>query len=416
MTANYTKLNSALNIGLLTPSFRGYNVQDGGIASHFAELADALAAEGHRVTVITSAPRTGSARDTDPSHIAFAPFAIEMPRWLDRVTGLRWQLHSLAGLRHRAWRAARKLSLVETSRQLDIIETTSSGVLGLSYLQERHRAPIVTRISTTAAQLVEHNNSHPRWPERVEQRWERQLVEASDARLTHTEHHREAICQQWSLTKGSIALVPHGITLPPAEDLPTTHDNTDVQVLFVGRFEHRKGIDTLLESIPLVLTRCQTVRFRLIGADAGNWRSKFWESHPTLRREQVEFSGNVGATELQAAYRNCDLFVAPSRYESFGLIYAEAMAWGKAAIGCRVGGVPEVIEHGATGYVIPPESPNALADAIVALVHDRNLRAAMGQAARARVEKHFSHAALAAGSVALYSEVIAATAERRKTR
>lgn len=83
-------------------------------------------------------------------------------------------------------------------------------------------------------------------------------------------------------------------------------------------------------------------------------------------------------------YRDCDVFAAPSIYESFGLVYLEAMAHGKPAIGCLAGGVPEVVVDGATGLLIPPGDSAALARAILKLAQDEPLAEQMGAAGLAR--------------------------------
>lgn len=394
-------------MALLTPAFRGYNAQEGGIASHFDELAEALQSRGHSVTVVTPLPnRNHQAKPALDTKI-FAPFSATMPMWLHKLTGLRWQLHSIAGALYRSKSAAKTLAKVAAEKQFEVVETTSSGCLAMSYLKLRQRAPVVTRISTTAAQLVSHNDSLAGWRDRIEQRWESRLVRLSDCCVTHTNQHREEICLQWNLPSESVSIVPHGIRIPNINQLLPPKNSEAIEVLYVGRFEHRKGIDILLEAIPQVLARLPGARFKLVGIDKRNWQQNFWEVNSHLPRERVTFLGNIDDACLKEAYRTCDVFVAPSRYESFGLIYAEAMAWARPAIGCQVGGVPEVISDGETGLTIPAGNAVALADAVCKLANNPRTRANMGIAARLRVEKRFSHAALAAASLALYTQVIA---------
>jgi glycosyltransferase involved in cell wall biosynthesis len=119
----------------------------------------------------------------------------------------------------------------------------------------------------------------------------------------------------------------------------------------------------------------------------------------------VRFVGYVDDNELKDYYRNCDIFVAPSLYESFGLIYLEAMAWGKPVIGCDAGGALEIIEGGETGIIIQPEDENALAEAIIKL-KDEILRSEMGEKGRRRVENDFSNKIMAENTYKIYNNIL----------
>jgi glycosyltransferase involved in cell wall biosynthesis len=84
------------------------------------------------------------------------------------------------------------------------------------------------------------------------------------------------------------------------------------------------------------------------------------------------------------------VFTSISHSESFGVAAVEASACGKPIVASDVGGLPEVVEHGVTGFIVPPRNPAETADAIEKLVLDRNLRARMGSAGRYRVKKLFN--------------------------
>ena len=109
---------------------------------------------------------------------------------------------------------------------------------------------------------------------------------------------------------------------------------------------------------------------------------------------------------VQDAYANCDIFVAPSRYESFGLIYIEGMSYAKPVIGCNIGGASEIIEDGYNGLLANVNDPDSLAEKIISLVKNENLRQIIGINARKTVEDKFSGKRLAISSVAYYNGVI----------
>ena len=99
--------------------------------------------------------------------------------------------------------------------------------------------------------------------------------------------------------------------------------------------------------------------------------------------------------------------MAPSLYESFGLIYLEAMNYAKPVIGCRAGGIPEVIDDGVSGLLVDPEAPEQLAAAILRLVASPTLLHEYGLAGRQRLLAHFTHVAMAQQFAALYRRVLA---------
>jgi len=88
-----------------------------------------------------------------------------------------------------------------------------------------------------------------------------------------------------------------------------------------------------------------------------------------------------------ALWRRADVFVMPTRGEAFGMVFQEAAAAGVPAIGTRIGAIPEIVQHGATGLLVPPGDPRALIDALHRLIGDAALRMRMGAAARARIEQ-----------------------------
>jgi glycosyltransferase involved in cell wall biosynthesis len=173
-------------------------------------------------------------------------------------------------------------------------------------------------------------------------------------------------------------------------------------LLFVGRLESRKGIDLLLKVAPRILSKFPDLVLDIVGddtiprADGITYKEEFLALDlPRGVRNRITFHGRVDEEELRQFYRNCDIFVAPSRYESFGLIFLEALVFGKPVIGCAAGGGPEVIKDGKTGILVKPENEQALEKALVTLLCDPDLRTKMGRAARADYEKRFTADVLA---------------------
>ncbi|HLG50721.1 MAG TPA: glycosyltransferase family 4 protein [Chloroflexota bacterium] len=117
--------------------------------------------------------------------------------------------------------------------------------------------------------------------------------------------------------------------------------------------------------------------------------------------------------DLPRAYALADIVIYPTTGEEpFGLVPLEAMACARPVIVSRSGGLVESVVDGVTGYIIPKEDPEALADRILHLLRDDALRRRMGQAGRQHVERHFSRQRMADQTVALYQAALAAGRER----
>jgi hypothetical protein len=207
---------------------------------------------------------------------------------------------------------------------------------------------------------------------------------------------------------GRIVTIHHGIEDRAGSRAPRPADDRR-RVLYVGRFEYRKGADLLLAAIPSVIAAMEGgIQFDLVGADrprdrsGETFRRRFEREHGDLvRRELVRFHGHVPDDALDAFYRDADLFVAPSRFESFGLIYIEAMMHGLPTVALASGAATEIFDHGVTGHLVAEPSATALASALREMLRqdDEALRT-MGSAARVAFEARFTRAQMARSFVA----------------
>jgi glycogen(starch) synthase len=206
-----------------------------------------------------------------------------------------------------------------------------------------------------------------------------------------------------------VRVIPLGI--PDVADYAAPREDQMVEVLFVGRFEHRKGIDVLLGVIPDLCNRFPNVRFLLVGADLESQQGGmgYKERFESVNRhaaflDRVYFLGEVA--DVSEYYASCDVLVAPSRYESFGLIYLEAMRFAKPVLGCRVGGIPEVVEHGVTGYLAEPGDPHTLSKWLEVLIRDSEVRLTLGCAGRRRFETAFPRRVMVERTIDFYRDLL----------
>ncbi len=203
-----------------------------------------------------------------------------------------------------------------------------------------------------------------------------------------------------------LAIVPLGVDTErfrPPRAPPAPHPTT---LLFVGRMRHYKGVDVLLRALPALP---QDVRLLLVGD--GPKRAEWEAMSASLNlHERVAFLGDVPEGSLPSLYRDADVFVLPAttRAESFGTVLVEAMASGLPCITTEVGsGTSYVVEHNVTGFVVPPRSPETLADVLNRLVADPALCARMGAAGRERAVRLFRFEDMLARVEAVYREALA---------
>lgn len=152
-------------------------------------------------------------------------------------------------------------------------------------------------------------------------------------------------------------------------------------LLSVGHLIPLKGHRYVLEAVAQLKQELPDIRYRVIGDGAA--RADLERQVRDLGiGEQVSFLGRLPHHELAPHYASCDIFVLPSSPEGFGIVYLEAMSFGKSVIGCQGEGISEIIEDGRTGVLVPPQDAAALVDAIRGLAHDLTRVARIGSEAR----------------------------------
>jgi glycosyltransferase involved in cell wall biosynthesis len=138
---------------------------------------------------------------------------------------------------------------------------------------------------------------------------------------------------------------------------------------------------------------------------------KAYQALPAAHRARTRRLGAVGGQQKRDMLAATDLFVLPSRVDSFGIVYLEAWAYGVPVVGCRAGGVPDVIDHGRDGMLVSFGDEEELAATIKALLADPDRRRTMGHRGRSKVEARYTWDQIYQGLLAIYEEV--ATLSRR---
>ncbi|MGQ0537584.1 MAG: glycosyltransferase family 4 protein [Gemmatimonadaceae bacterium] len=180
----------------------------------------------------------------------------------------------------------------------------------------------------------------------------------------------------------------------------------------VSRLVPRKGQDMLIRALPRVALRVPDVRLLIVGSGPHEGALRRL-AHRSAMGERIVFAGAVPYAELPGYFRAGDVFAMPCRARWFGLdvealgaVFLQAAAVGRPVIAGRSGGAPEAVRHGATGLVVDPTSPDAIADALIALLGDPQRAAAMGAAGARWMHEEWTWDAIAARLQAQLAEAL----------
>jgi glycosyltransferase involved in cell wall biosynthesis len=182
-------------------------------------------------------------------------------------------------------------------------------------------------------------------------------------------------------------------------------------ILFVGHFGLRKGIFYVIRAMKSVRAEFRDAHLVCVGGTPA-WLGKN-DFKQVLKGEMqrngvedcVTLLDAVKNTELIEFYRHSEVFVLPTYYEAFPKVVVEAMSCGKPVVATRTGGIPELVDDGETGLLVPFGSPEAISEKLILLLEDGEMRAAMGRRGRERVERLFTWHAVAERTKSAYDEL-----------
>ncbi len=184
---------------------------------------------------------------------------------------------------------------------------------------------------------------------------------------------------------GDYKVIPNGVDLKAFQGVPPFarwHDGTP-NILYVGRFESRKGLTYLLKAYRTL--RREGIDCRLLVAGTGPQEREVRRYIATRRLGGVELLGRISEADKIRAFATADIFCSPATgSESFGIVLLEAMASGTAIVCSDIHGYKGVVRRGEQALLVPPKDPAALAEALGTLLHNPGLRTKMGESGRER--------------------------------
>jgi glycosyltransferase involved in cell wall biosynthesis/LmbE family N-acetylglucosaminyl deacetylase len=278
---------------------------------------------------------------------------------------------------------------------------------------------------------------HGDWLSELDHDFVAPAVRAVDQVITCSDHLGTRADRVWSGPAWRRVTVPNGVDESWLE--VERAESPSPEILFVGRMSPEKGLHHLIEAFIDIAGRHTEVRLKIIGphallpresivdvAEDADIRAlerfyrgpKYWDQLeamiPPALADRIDFIHSMPQRQLVDHYRTAAMLVNPSLSESFGMSLVEAMSVGCPVIGTTAGGMPEVVDEGVTGLLVPPADTAALSAAIEALLADPALRRRMGEAGRVRVAGRFTWDSIAESVSTVYAGIMTGVRKERR--
>lgn len=250
---------------------------------------------------------------------------------------------------------------------------------------------------------------------------EKRIVIEADHIIAECPQDREDLIQYYQADPQKITVIPCGFSEQEFHPMDRqlarmvlNIETNDFIILQLGRMVKRKGVDNVIRALSKVRDKSLPVRLIIVGgeseqADATNNAeiARLQDIAEAERvRDAIVFAGRKNRDLLKYYYAAADIFITTPWYEPFGITPLEAMACGTPVIGSNVGGIKYSVDDGRTGYLVPPEDPDALAGKISELLQNPELLKKMRHNAIRRVQFHFTWAKVADRVRALYERIL----------
>jgi len=349
-------MRGRLKVGIVSPY--GYP-HPGGVNEHVRYTYEAMRRLGHDVWIITS--KYGKERESEGHIIRLG-------------TGYAFPANGSMGRVTLSWRFKRRARELLAEHRFDVLHFHEPLVPFLS--------PTVLDQSDTVNVATFHafgGFSPSYW---VGRRFAGRLAGKLHGRIAVSGAARHFISRYFP---GDYRIIPNGVDLDrfaDAEPFDHLRDGT-LNILFVGRFEERKGFIHLLKAYHRLRKRHVDARLLVIGTGP---KAREYRRYIGLRQiRDVEFLGRVADDDKARYFASADVFCSPATgQESFGVVLLEAMATGVPIVASDIHGYKSVVQRGVQGLLVEPRNHRALAAALYALAVDPELRNRMGEAGRSR--------------------------------
>jgi len=387
-------------------------VDSGGQNVYVAELAKHLASAGHPVDIYT--------RWDDP----------KLPKVIDWENNIR-VIHVKAGpvtllpkeelLQYMPDFKEDMIDFITTEKiNYNLIHANffMSGLVAM-WLKEALNIPFVITFHALGyvRQIYQGKSDHfP--PERI--KIEREIVQNADAVIAECPQDKSDLIEYYNTPVDKITIIPCGFSLkefyPISTDIARAlvglHGEEKI-LLQLGRMVPRKGVDNVVRSLGRLKNSGVPYRLVIVGGETDDPNPMACPEIARLQKiaraegveDKVTFVGRKNREMLKYYYNAADIFISTPWYEPFGITPLESMACGTPVIGANVGGIKYSVVDGETGFLVPPNDPDALAEKVNLLISNPDLQQQMKKAAIQRVKENFTWQKVAVLVADLYKQI-----------
>jgi phosphatidylinositol alpha-mannosyltransferase len=343
----------------------------GGIGEHILNLSNNLRTRGHTVKILTTHFN---------SKIFKTTYLTPNEEFVHRI-GKGMFIHANKSFAQMpiGWRLSDKIEQFFQKENFDVIHIHGALAPTLPTLALRH---------SRAINLITYHSGHPKdykylFAHSVLLSYYRKLhgrIAVSDTALKSNLHLFPAECR----------IIPNGIDTrlfnPQVKPLEEFSNNYP-KILFLARFEPRKGLKYLLQALPIIKKAVGDVLLIVVGQGLLGYTYQNYIAKEV--RDNVHFAGLITGDKRARYYASCNVFCAPSiGNESFGIVLLEAMATGKPVVASNIPGYQSIIENGKNGFLTQSRNPEDIADKIIKILRNPELAINMGEAGLQKLKKY----------------------------
>ncbi|MBS4014842.1 MAG: glycosyltransferase family 4 protein [Candidatus Latescibacteria bacterium] len=343
----------------------------GGIAEHIFNLSDNLRALGHTVKILTT-HGNGRMLTTDT--------LTHDEQFIYRIgNGIIIRANKSFAQMPIGWRLSDKVEQFFQKENFDVIHIHGALAPTLPTLALRHSRTI---------NLITYHSGHPKdykylLAHSILLSYHRKLhgrIAVSDTALNSNLHLFPAECR----------VIPNGIDTrlfnPQVRPLEKFSDNRP-KILFLARFEPRKGLKYLLQALPIIKKAIPNVLLIIVGQGLLGYTYQNYIAKEV--KDNIHFAGLITGDKRARYYASCDVFCAPSiGNESFGIVLLEAMATGKPVVASNIPGYRSILENGKTGLLTQSRNPKDIADKIIQILTNAELSRRTGEVGRHTAQEY----------------------------
>ncbi|CAG0962659.1 phosphatidyl-myo-inositol dimannoside synthase [Anaerolineae bacterium] len=372
----------------------------GGLDTNVRVLGPALVKAGHRVSILYVHP-SGEKYTVESDYEGCRIYHTQIGSqhyYAHRLTLGLTSLPRIVRALEYSQALSQAVAQIGREEQIDLTEIPEAFIRATSL----RNTPYIVRLHSAAWTWRRLLNEPVGMADAVEIEWERSTLRQASEVSSPSVMLANYIRVTCRLDSHPIEIIRYPVEIDRFTPAAESQSGKPPIILFVGRVERRKGADVLMQAMPAIKDRYPDCRFVFVGT-----------INPELKDEvealsaQAEFLGARPHAELVGWYQRATVFVAPSLWDNSPNTIYEAMACGTPVIASRVGGIPELVDDGVTGALLPPGDSSELAEALLSLLSDEVRRSQMSAQAREKAVREYSLDKIMNQTLDFYRRVLA---------